>query len=250
MLHLQSVSSVSDEHLLAQNGRPTGKPWCVILEEEGKKQIEIQICVSENRWLASLTMCCWCVSVVSVHSDHDVGLGHVCTQQHHPGCRSGLGLSDCRCRSCRSEWIQTKKRMAKILWGYQSSLVVNTCCFSGFKGGQGPGLGLHGAEPSSSRLLCLSDVHGELTFPSFISIVEFLWMGTVCFVKWTGSILIHVWASLKRFPPECRKLSLFQLKTSFLKTGHSCTVSFLTKTQPFPKVSGLCSFQWISLRQE
>lgn len=38
---------------------------------------------------------------------------------------------------------------------------MTACCFSGVKGSQGLGLGLHGAEHSSSSLLCLSDVHGE-----------------------------------------------------------------------------------------
>ena len=46
--------------------------------------------------------------------------------------------------------------------GLQKELVVlTTFCFSGFKGSQGVGVGLHGAEPPSASLLCLSHVHGE-----------------------------------------------------------------------------------------
>lgn len=33
--------------------------------------------------------------------------------------------------------------------------------FSGFEGGHGPGLDLHGDEPSPSGVLCLPHVHGE-----------------------------------------------------------------------------------------
>lgn len=54
--------------------------------------------------LAVIIMCSWCVSVVSVYPDHDVGQSHVCCQQHHPGRRDGVGLSDLCCRGYCCEW--------------------------------------------------------------------------------------------------------------------------------------------------
>lgn len=74
--------------------------------------------------------------------------------------------------------------------------IVTTCfCFLGFKGKESFGLDLYGAERSSGGILCVSDVHGRLRFPSFIQIfyltthfvVLFVW---VCFMKWVFLIII------------------------------------------------------------
>lgn len=84
--------------------------------------------IFSSELLTSLMMCCWCVSVVSVYPDHDVRLGHVHSQHHHPGRRDCVGLLDRRCRGCcgkcSSSIVSFSITWRKISYGMRSKAHV------------------------------------------------------------------------------------------------------------------------------
>lgn len=60
----------------------------------------------------------------------------------------------------------TAAHLVMFTFSQQPCLLV---CFPGFKGSKGAGLGLHRSEFSTTSLLCLSDVYGEMRMIVFLS---------------------------------------------------------------------------------
>lgn len=118
--------------------------------------------VVDTQWLVGRPVLSDCprVTGVSVCPDHDLRPEQKRSQHHHPVGGRGLGLRDRGGRRCCSECSSPNTKLMNRCT--ETVKPVVPCCFPGFKGSQGPGLGLHGTEPSSTSLLRLSDVYGEL----------------------------------------------------------------------------------------
>lgn len=150
---------------------------------------ETNSCLFE--WLADFTVCCWCVfSCVCASWSRRQTLPCLLTTTSSwasgcsgPAWRPPSGLlqwvlihhlhhKPMRKISYRMYNKWSKAHMVKYTSHYSHNIQYTSCgsfyilwtpcCFSGFKGSQGVSLGLHGAESSSSCLLCISDVLGEL----------------------------------------------------------------------------------------